>query len=86
MASSRTSRPDWRTRLAALLFAATPCALPAAEAQHEPELQAIVRRAIDAAPCFADKYDSAVWFRLQEPRLRKFVKDVNERMLILETA
>jgi soluble lytic murein transglycosylase-like protein len=89
MASSRTSRHGWRARrarLAALLLTAAPCALAATEAQHEPELQAVVRRAIDAAPCFADKFDSAVWFRLQEPRLRKFVEDVDERMLILETA
>ena len=89
MASSRTSRQGWRAlsvRCAVLLLAATPCALPAVEAQHEPELKSIVQQAIDTAPCFADKYDSAVWFALQEPRLRKLVKDPAERMLILETA
>jgi acetyl-CoA C-acetyltransferase len=58
-----------------LLLAATPCALPAVEAQHEPELKNIVQRAIEATPCSADKYDSAVWFALQEPRLRKLMPD-----------
>ena len=45
-----------------------------------------MQQAIESAPCFADKYDSAVWFALQEPRLRKYVKDTDERMLILQTA
>jgi soluble lytic murein transglycosylase-like protein len=75
-----------RAMLAALLLVAAPCALPAQQPQHEPELRATVRRAIEAAPCFANKFDSAVWFKLQEPRLRKHVKDADERLEILETA
>jgi soluble lytic murein transglycosylase-like protein len=60
--------------------------LAAAGTQQDPELRSIVQQAMETAPCFADKYDSAVWFALQEPRLRKYVKDTDERMLILETA
>ena len=76
-----------RTRLLFTLLVLSPaCALAAPEVQHEAELQSVVQRAIEAAPCFADKYDSAVWFALQEPRLRKYVKNTDERMLILETA
>ncbi len=89
MASSRPSRRVLGAslaRLAALLLAAVPAALPAQQAQHEPELQAIVQQAIESAPCFADKFDSVVWFKLQEPRLRSLVKDPDERMQILETA
>ncbi len=89
MAWSLTSRRALlarRARFIALLLAALPCAAPALEAQREPELRGIVQHAIESAPCFADKFDSAVWFKLQEPRLRNLVKDNDERMAILETA
>jgi soluble lytic murein transglycosylase-like protein len=72
--------------LLTLLMLAPACALAAPEAQHEAELRGVVQQAIESAPCFADKYDSAVWFALQEPRLRRYVKNADERMLILETA
>ena len=89
MASSRTSRQGWAASLALLLLAAAPAALavqPAQEAQREPELRATVSQAIASAKCFADRFDSEVWFKLMEPRLRKLVKDPAERMQILETA
>jgi soluble lytic murein transglycosylase-like protein len=89
MAASPKSAPGSvasRAALAALLWLAATCAVPAEPAQHEAELRAIVQRAISTAPCFADRFDSAVWFKLQEPRLRKRVKDAAERMEILETA
>jgi len=53
--------------------------------QQEPELRAVVQRAIGEAQCFADKYDSAVWFTLMEPKLRRYVKDQSERLEILQT-
>ena len=68
--------------LIALPFAAH--AAPTAEAQREPELKSAVRHAIDQAECFGDKYDSAVWYKMMEPRLRKRVPDREERMLILK--
>jgi soluble lytic murein transglycosylase-like protein len=87
MASSRNSRPASRSRLlAALLVVFAPGAFAAAETQREPELQSVIEQAIEKAPCFADRYESDVWFTLQEPRLRRYVKDSEERMLILETA
>jgi soluble lytic murein transglycosylase-like protein len=58
---------------------------PAAEAQREPELRAVVQAAIQQAECFADQYDSAVWYKLMEPRLRRYVKDSEERLSILRT-
>jgi soluble lytic murein transglycosylase-like protein len=88
MACSLTSSRAWAARLVALLLGALPAALPAQQspdAQRDPELRNIVQKAIETAPCFADRFDSAVWFRLQEPRLRKLVKDPEERMKILET-
>lgn len=85
---SRTSRPAWLASAAAALLALAPGLAPAAAAspQHEPELRAIVAQAIATAQCFPDKYDSAVWFTMMEPKLRRIVKDPAERMQILSTA
>ena len=69
--------------LAAALAPAAPAASPA---QQEPELRAIVQQSITNSRCHADRYDSAVWFKLMEPKLRKLVTDAQERMQILETA
>lgn len=82
------SSAGWAARLSAavLLAALAPVALAqtSAPSQQEPELRAIVAQAIATADCFADKYDSAVWFSLMEPRLRNIVKDTEERLRILE--
>lgn len=62
------------------------CAAPApARGQEDPELRAVVQRAIQQAQCFSDQYDSAVWYALMEPRLRRYVKDSDERLEILRT-
>jgi soluble lytic murein transglycosylase-like protein len=61
--------------------------LPArADAQRDPELRAIVSAAISAADCFPDKFESAVWYTLMEPKLHNVVPDPAERMQILKTA
>ena len=78
-----------RIRSAALLFAilAAAASLPArADAQRDPELRAIVSAAISAADCFPDKFESAVWYTLMEPKLHNLVPDAGERMQILKTA
>jgi len=59
-------------------------AAPNADAQREPELKAALEHAIDQAECFEDRYDSAVWYKMMEPRLRGRVPDRNERMDILK--
>ena len=69
----------------ALLLCATPLlAAPTADAQRDPELKAVVGQAIKQAECFTDHYDSAVWYKMMEPRLRKLVKDRGERMELLK--
>ncbi|HEY6451839.1 MAG TPA: lytic transglycosylase domain-containing protein [Steroidobacteraceae bacterium] len=60
-------------------------AAAAAPAQQDPELRAVVQKAIDQAQCFADQYDSAVWYTLMEPKLRRYVKDDAQRLEILKT-
>jgi soluble lytic murein transglycosylase-like protein len=62
----------------------TAAAAPAAAAQSDPELRAVVQQAIGEAQCFADRYDSAVWYTLMEPKLRRYVRDDNERLEILQ--
>lgn len=55
-----------------------------ADQQQDPELKSVVQQAIGAAECFTDHYDSAVWYTLMEPRLRKIVKERDERLEILK--
>jgi soluble lytic murein transglycosylase-like protein len=67
--------------LAAVLLAA-----PAmADQQRDPELRAVVQAAIGSARCFTDEFDSQVWFKMMEPRLRKKVRRTEERVEILQS-
>ena len=70
--------------LLAACFPALAFAAPAADAQREPELKSAVQHAIDQAECFEDRYDSAVWYKMMEPRLRMRVPVREERMAILK--
>ena len=65
----------------AQLGGADPAPLP----QSEPELRVVVQQAILHTECFADRYDSAVWFTLMEPKLRRFVADPDQRLEILRS-
>jgi hypothetical protein len=58
---------------------------PAPPPQSEPELRQVVQQAISQADCFADRFDSAVWYTLMEPKLRRFVPDPDQRLDILRT-
>ena len=76
----------WRAWLAAALVC-TGAGLPSAahaDAQRDPELRASCSRPSRRRECFADQYDSAVWYTLMEPRLRTLVKDKDERIDILK--
>ena len=67
--------------LVAILLAA-----PAiADQQRDPELRAVVQAAISSAQCFTDAFDSQVWFKMMEPRLRKKVRRTEERVEILQS-
>src|SRR5665213_4426168 len=74
--------PSLRPLLAvALCLAGWPAAH--ADQQLDPALQQVVASAIEHAQCFPDRFDSAVWYKLMEPRLRSRVKDNAERLDIL---
>ena len=64
-----------------------PALLPSAHAdqQRDPELKAVIERAITQAQCFTDQYDSAVWYTLMEPKLRRYMSDRDERLALLRT-
>jgi Transglycosylase SLT domain len=86
----RGGRASW-TRSALLRAGAAAIALAFlfgsrahADQQKDPELREVVQRTITQAECFEDRYQSEVWYKMMEPRLRKTVKDQDERMLILK--
>jgi soluble lytic murein transglycosylase-like protein len=54
------------------------------DAQRDPDLKNVLSRAITQAECFTDKYDSAIWYKMMEPRLRRVVKDRAERLELLK--
>jgi soluble lytic murein transglycosylase-like protein len=76
-----SSRPF--RRLLALLLGLLGATGAHADQQMDPELRAVVAAAIEQAQCFPDRFDSAVWYKLMEPRLRTRVKDSAERLDIL---
>jgi soluble lytic murein transglycosylase-like protein len=76
-----SSRPV--RRLLALLLGLLGATGAHADQQMDPELRAVVAAAIEQAQCFPDRFDSAVWYKLMEPRLRTRVKDSAERLDIL---
>ena len=52
--------------------------------QSEPELQRLLQGIIGKTDCFADKYDSEVWYKAMEPRLTRFVSSHDARIEILD--
>jgi soluble lytic murein transglycosylase-like protein len=78
-------RLAWLAILSIALSAAPAHAGALGLAQQDPALRGVVQQAIEQAQCFADKYDSAVWFTLMEPKLRRYVKDDRERLEILQS-
>ncbi len=54
-----------------------------ADRQQDPELGALLARALKEEECFDDKFDRAVWFTAMQPRLRTAVKNDSEREEIL---
>jgi soluble lytic murein transglycosylase-like protein len=79
-----------RARLRALLVACVFATLPApgvhassADQQRDPELKSRLQHVIDSGDCFSDKFDSVVWFKTMEPRLKRFVPSHDVRLEIL---
>jgi soluble lytic murein transglycosylase-like protein len=85
--ASATERRRLALPLALLLaspFAPWSSQSAGADQQRDPELREIIQRAIAEAECFDDEHESAVWYTMMEPRLRRVVADRAERLLILK--
>jgi len=55
-----------------------------ADHQIDPALEPLIRKAMSEGECFEDRFDRAVWFTAMEPKLKRTVKDADERKEILE--
>jgi soluble lytic murein transglycosylase-like protein len=80
-------RPLRPTLLLAFVAAAACCALPVAaraDQQRDPELRALLQKIIGTSDCFADKFDSEVWYKTMEPRLARLVPKHEARIEILD--
>jgi soluble lytic murein transglycosylase-like protein len=62
------------------------CAAGAAHAdqQRDPELKNLLQGIISKTDCFADRYESEVWYKSMEPRLTRFVPAHEARIEILD--
>jgi soluble lytic murein transglycosylase-like protein len=80
-------RPLRPTLFPVLLALAACCALPVAaraDQQRDPELKSLLQKIIGTSDCFADKFDSEVWYKTMEPRLARLVPKHDERIEILD--
>jgi soluble lytic murein transglycosylase-like protein len=55
-----------------------------ADQQKDPELKNLLQRIIGKTDCFADRYESEVWYKAMEPRLTRFVPTHDARIEILD--
>ena len=55
-----------------------------ADQQRDPELKALLQKIIGSSDCFADKFESEVWYKAMEPRLARLVPTHDARVEILD--
>src|ERR1700693_795906 len=63
------------------------CILPGtarADQQRDPELKSLLQKIIASSDCFADKFESEVWYKTMEPRLARLVPTHEARIEILD--
>jgi soluble lytic murein transglycosylase-like protein len=80
-------RPLPATIACAFVALAGYCALPAtahADQQRDPELKALLQKIVGSSDCFADKFESEVWYKVMEPRLARLVPTHEARVDILD--
>ena len=82
-------RRPLRTKFACALAGLAWCLiLPGAvraDQQRDPELKALLQKIIGiSSDCFADKFESEVWYKTMEPRLTRFVPTHAARVEILD--
>ena len=81
-------RPPLRASLAcafvALAWSCAPAGTAHADQQRAPELKTLLQKIIGDTDCFADKFDSEVWYKSMEPRLARLVPTHEARVEILD--
>ena len=80
-------QPPLRALVCAFVALAWSCALAGnahADQQRDPELKALLQKIIGDTNCFADKFDSEVWYKSMEPRLARLVPTHEARVEILD--
>jgi soluble lytic murein transglycosylase-like protein len=70
--------------LTCLLLLCAPLAAYANQ-QRDPELEPLLRQALtEGEACFMDRFEREVFFTTMEPNLKRYVRDDEERTLVLE--
>jgi soluble lytic murein transglycosylase-like protein len=81
-------RRPLRARIACAIVALAGCCALAegarADQQRDPELKALLQKIIGSSDCFADKFESEVWYKAMEPRLARLVPTHEARLDILD--
>jgi hypothetical protein len=83
----RSLRASFHGGLAALATLILAVGVPnsaRADQQRDPELKSLLQRIIASTDCFADRYESEVWYKTMEPRLAQFVPTHEARVEILD--
>jgi len=60
------------------------CAAAHADQQRDPELRELLQKIIGSRDCFADKFESEVWYKAMEPRLAQYIPAHEDRVDILD--
>jgi len=72
-----------RLVLFTLVLLALPGAAVLADRQQDPEIGALLERALAAGECYVDRFERDVWFKTMDPRLSRLVRDATDRVEIL---
>ena len=80
----RPLRAIFACAFVALAWCCAPPGTARADQQRDPELKALLQKIIGSSDCFADKFESEVWYKTMEPRLARLVPTHDARIEILE--
>ncbi|ABC31468.1 Soluble lytic murein transglycosylase and related regulatory protein (some contain LysM/invasin domains) [Hahella chejuensis KCTC 2396] len=75
---------SWLFGMFMLLALAPASALAAGPQEPDPELRAVLKRTVNEAKSFIDRFDAEVWLVDMSARMEKYVKDTNQRLELLK--
>ncbi len=83
IAHTKTINPRLVRGFIVLCFVIFTLCSPVASTNPDPELAALLKKTVNQASSFEDKYDAEVWLVDMSQRLSRFVKDPKERLTML---